>query len=72
MARKSPADSARMREAIRESDEEIIRRVRREAIKAIRRLSGEQGMPTAPSEYYPGQETILASRRKKRQQEGMV
>lgn len=55
-----------MRGAIKESADEMIRRVRREATEGIQRLGGEAPAPQAPSEYYPGNPTVLAGRKKKR------
>jgi hypothetical protein len=48
-----------MKTAIDESTDEILRRVRREALEGIRRLGGSHTGPAAPSELWPGESTDL-------------
>lgn len=78
MARKNPGNSAqqrtKVREAIRESEEEILNRVRREALEGIRRLN-PRPLPTAPYELWPGESYELggwglAQGKKKRKSNG--
>ena len=80
MPRKSPKDSAATRDSMktlmRESDEEIIERLRKDAIKAIRRLNPEP-LPQAPWELWPGENTdlggfLLAQNIKKKNQGGLA
>lgn len=63
MARKSPKDSAKQRgqvkAAIDESTDEILRRVKKEALEGIRRLGGKKNGPAAPSELWPGESMDL-------------
>jgi hypothetical protein len=79
VARKSPKDSVRMREVIQESEDAILRRVRREALDAIRRLSPPVPLgPGAPSELWPGEYfdlggwTLAQTKRKKPGKEGFA
>ena len=49
-----------MKTAIDESTDDILRRVRREALEGIRRLGGQQkNGPAAPNELWPGESTDL-------------
>jgi hypothetical protein len=67
-----------MRSAIKESNEQMIERARREALEGIRRLSKpkKQG-PAAASELWPGESTDLggfglAQGKQKKQQKGVA
>jgi hypothetical protein len=78
MARKSPAETAKMRAAIKESNDEMINRARREALEGIRRLSKpKKPLPAGPSELWPGESMdlggfTLAKRKQKKSKEGMA